>query len=154
MTDYHVTLARYEAVGPEHVADVVDAIADALSATDAEIAEATGRTISRQTINGMRGGRVRIRPDKLWPLAAALGVEVDNLLHPDVGEAVAEALKGRRYDRTARRFHLRRTGEPGTGRPRSRWTGPMASRCAPEQARTRFSVPVAVARWPAIATAG
>jgi transcriptional regulator with XRE-family HTH domain len=95
-------MERYQRMDPEHFNDVLDGIADALAMTDAEISQGSG--ISRQTINGMRGGRARIRPDKLWPLASALGADVDVFFLPDVAEAVREALRGRHYNRTERRF--------------------------------------------------
>lgn len=101
-------MERYQRMDPEHFNDVLDGIADALAMTDAEISQASG--ISRQTINGMRGGRARIKPDKLWPLASALGADVEVFFLPDVAEAVREALRGRDYNRAERRF-----GPPGNG---------------------------------------
>lgn len=79
---YRDVMERYQRMDPEHFNDVLDGIADALAMTDAEISEASG--ISRQTINGMRGGRARIKPDKLWPLASALGADVEVFFLPDV----------------------------------------------------------------------
>lgn len=99
-------MERYQRMDPSHFNDVLDGIADALSMTDGEISDGSG--VSRQTINQMRGGKVRIRPDKLWPLASALGAEVDVFFIEDVAEAVREALRGRHYNREARRF-----GPPG-----------------------------------------
>lgn len=95
-------MERYQRMDPEHFNDVLDGIADALAMTDAEISQGSG--ISRQTINGMRGGRAKIRPDKLWPLASALGADVEVFFLPDVAEAVREALRGRHYNRAERRF--------------------------------------------------
>lgn len=99
---YQDLLERYQRIDPEHFGDVLNAIASALSMTDAEVSEGSG--VSRQTINAMRGGRAPIRPDKLWPLASALGIEVEVFLIDDVAEAVREALVGRQYHRCGRRF--------------------------------------------------
>lgn len=107
----------YQRMDPEHFNDVLDGIADALAMTDAEISQGSG--ISRQTINGMRGGRARIKPDKLWPLASALGADVEVFFLEDVAEAVREALRGRHYNRTERRFGP--PGPPGD-------TSPLASK--------------------------
>lgn len=82
-------MERYQRMEPEHFNDVLDGIADALAMTDAEISEGSG--ISRQTINGMRGGRARIKPDKLWPLASALGADVEVFFLPDVADAVRDS---------------------------------------------------------------
>lgn len=95
-------MERYKRMDPEHFNDVLDGIADALQMTDAEISAASG--VSRQTVNQMRGGRVRIKPDKLWPLASALGADVEVFFLDDVAEAVREVLRGRHYDRATRRF--------------------------------------------------
>lgn len=104
MARYQEVVERYEQMVPGHVNDTLDAIATALRVTDGELHRRTG--ISRPTINGMRAGRVRIAPEKLWPLASALDVEVDVLLMDEVHEAVCMALRGRQYDRASRRFAL------------------------------------------------
>lgn len=128
-TTYEQLLARYDALGPDHFADVLDGIATAVGASDDEIHRRSG--ISRQTINGMRAGRTPIRPDKLWPLASALDTDLEVFLISDPTEAVRAALAGRRYDRATRRFlPPGATGhgvEPRRSRARSRCTQPISS---------------------------
>lgn len=49
-----------------------------LGLTDGEIHRRTG--ISRTTINNKRTGASPVRPEDLWPLSDALGVDIDTLL--------------------------------------------------------------------------
>lgn len=75
MVSYQDVVRRYRNLPPGAVNATVDAIATALALTDEEIHLHTG--ISRPTINAMRCGRRAILPDRLWPIASALDVDVE-----------------------------------------------------------------------------
>jgi transcriptional regulator with XRE-family HTH domain len=57
-----------------------DLVARMRDLTDHDVYELTGHSISRASINQKRSGRSPIRAGDLWPLADALGVDIDVLL--------------------------------------------------------------------------
>ena len=70
-------LARIDRTQPGRTFDL---LARMLGRTDADLQHRTG--ISRQTINGKRTGASKVSAKDLWPLAEAVGVDVDVLLLP------------------------------------------------------------------------
>lgn len=83
------TTARYTDVAsalrelpPRQLSRTFDLLARMRDYNDGELWERTGRAMSRTTLNQKRSGRSPIRAIDLWPLAEAVGVEVDVLLMP------------------------------------------------------------------------
>lgn len=83
------TTARYPEVAsalrevpPGQAGRTVDLLARMQDLTDHDLHARTGRAISRTSINQKRSGRSPVRAADLWPLADALGVDVDVLLMP------------------------------------------------------------------------
>lgn len=81
------TTARYPEVAsalreapPGQAGRTVDLLARMQDLTDHDLHVRTGQAISRTSINQKRSGRSPVRAADLWPLADALGVEVDVLL--------------------------------------------------------------------------
>lgn len=67
---------------PGQAGRTLDLLARMLALTDQALHERTGRELSRTSINHKRSGRSPMRSSDLWPLADALGVDVDVLLLP------------------------------------------------------------------------
>ena len=55
-----------------------DLLARMLDLKDSDLQELTG--FSRQTINKLRNGRLVVQMSHLWPLASAVGLDMDDLL--------------------------------------------------------------------------
>lgn len=77
---YSDVAATLEALPPDQTGRTLDLLARMLDLTDADMHRRTGGQMSRATVNAKRKGRSPVRPEDLWPLADALGVEIDVLL--------------------------------------------------------------------------
>lgn len=84
-----VTTARYPDVAvrlrevpPDQPGRTLDLLARMLDLTDEQLHERCGRALSRSVISHKRSGRSPVLARDLWPLADALGAEVDVLLLP------------------------------------------------------------------------
>lgn len=95
------TTARYTEVAsalrelpPRQLSRTLDLLARMRDYNDGELWERTGRFVGRTTLNQKRSGRTPIHAQDLWPLADALGVEVDVLLMPP-SQAAAWLIKHR-----------------------------------------------------------